>query len=130
LPQTVAAGANKIQILNIHVHVWTEKAGIGVSQCAAENMGIWQQKEGLTTQQIDNKVREWVWVIAQFMSIITRQGASPKQWDLLNDGCGTCISYLESKRPLWEQCMADKSNPDGQKLEAAVDKFPKVGLSR
>jgi len=52
-------------------------------------MGIWQDKGGLTTQQIDNKVRERVWEIAQSMSIINKQGPSPEQWDLLIDRCVT-----------------------------------------
>jgi len=62
-------------------------------------MGIWQDKGGLTTQQIDKKVRERVCEIAQYMSIINKQGTGPKQWDLLIDHCVTQISELESKRP-------------------------------
>jgi len=65
-------------------------------------MEIWQDKGGLTTQRIDNKVRERICEIAQSMSIINEQGTRPEQWDLLIDCCVTRISELESKRPLWE----------------------------
>jgi len=114
----------------LQVRVWAENAGVGVSQWAAETMGIWQDKGGLTTQRMDNKVRERVWEIAQSMSIINKQGASPEQWDLLIDRCVTRISELESKRPLWKRYMADKTNLDGQKLKAALDEFAEVGLRR
>jgi len=97
---------------------------------AAETMGIWQDKGGLTTQQIDNKVRERVWEIAQSMSIIIKQGAGPEQWDLLIDCCVTRISELESERPLWKWYMADKTNLDGQKVKGALDEFAEVGLRR
>ena len=49
----------------LQVRVWAENTGVGVSQWAAETVGIWQDKSGLKTQQIDNKVRERVWEIAQ-----------------------------------------------------------------
>jgi hypothetical protein len=114
----------------LQVRVWAENAGVGVSQWAAETMGIWQDKGGLTTQRMDNKVRERVWEIAQSMSIINKQGAGPEQWDLLIDRCVTRISELESKRPLWKRYMADKTNLDGQKLMAALDEFAEVGLRR
>jgi hypothetical protein len=114
----------------LQVRVWAENAGVGVSQWAAETMGIWQDKGGLTTQRMDNKVRERVWEIAQSMSIINKQGAGPEQWDLLIDRCVTRISELESKRPLWKRYMADKTNLDGQKLKAALDEFAEVGLRR
>jgi hypothetical protein len=91
-------------------------------------MGIWQDKGGLATQRMDNKVRVHVWEIAQSMSIINKQGAGPKQWDLLIDHCVTRISELESKRPLWERYMATKTNLDGQKLKAALGEFAEVGL--
>jgi hypothetical protein len=84
----------------LHVRIWAENAGVGVSQWAAESMGIWQDKGGLTTQQIDNKVGERAWEIAQSMSIIIKQGTGHTQWDLLIDRCVTRISDLESKRPL------------------------------
>jgi len=112
----------------LQVRVWAENAGVGVSQWAAETMGIWQDKGGLATQRIDNEVRERIWEIAQSMIIINKQGAGPEQWDLLIDHCITRISELESKRPLWKQYMADKTNLDGQKLKAALDEFAEVGL--
>jgi len=114
----------------LQVRVWAENAGVGVSQWAAETMGIWQDKGGLTTQRMDNKVREHVWEIAQSMSIINKQGAGPEQWDLLIDRCVTRISELESKMPLWKRYMADKTNLNGQKLKAALDEFAEVGLRR
>jgi len=114
----------------LQVRVWAENAGVGVSQWAAENMGIRQEKGGLTTQRIDNIVRECMWEIAQSMSIINKQGAGPEQWDLLIDCCVTRISGLESNRPLWKRYMADKTNVDGQKLNAALDEFAEVGLRR
>jgi hypothetical protein len=76
-------------MVTIQAWVWAENTGFGVSQWAAETMGIWQDKGGLTTQWMDNEVRERVWEIAQSMSIINRQGAGPKQWDILNDRCVT-----------------------------------------
>jgi hypothetical protein len=80
----------------VHVRIWAENTGVGASQWAAETMGIWQDEGGLTTQQMDNKVRERVWEIAQSMSITNEQGTGPKQWDLLIDRCVTRISELES----------------------------------
>ena len=114
----------------LQVLVWADNAGVGVSQWAAETMGIWQDKGGLTTQRIDNKVREHVWEIAQSMSIMNKQGVSPKQWNLLIDRWVTRISELESKRPLWKRYMADKSNFDGQRHKVALDEFAEVGLRR
>jgi len=114
----------------LQVRVRAENAGVGVSQWAAETMGIWQVKGGLTTQRIDNKVREHVWEIAKSMSIINDQGAGPEQWDLLIDHCLTQISDLESKRPLWKRYMADKTNLNGQNLKAVQDEFAQVGLRR
>jgi len=73
----------------LQVHVWAENASVGVSQWAAETMGIWQDKGGLPTQQIDNKASERVWEITQFMRIINKQGAGPKEWDLVIDCCVT-----------------------------------------
>jgi len=117
-----------MQMPTLQVRVWAENTGVGASQWAAETMGIWQDKGGLTTQRIDNKVRECVWEIAQSMSIVNKQGAGPEQWDHLIDHCVTPISDLESKRPLWKRYMADKTNLDGQKLKAALDEFAEVGL--
>jgi len=114
----------------LQVGVWAENAGVGISQWAAETMRIWQDEGGLTTQRMDNKVREHVWEIAQSMSIINRQGASREEWDLLIDRCVTPITELESKRLLWKRYMADKTNLDGQKLKAALDASAEVGLRR
>ena len=112
----------------LQVRICAENAGVGVSQWAAETMGIWQDKGGFTTQSIHNKVRERVWEIAQSLSIINKQGAGPKKWDLLINRCVTRIGELESKRPLWKWSMADKTNLDGQKLKAALNEFAEVGL--
>jgi hypothetical protein len=90
-------------MFTLQVRVWAENTGVGVSQWAAETMGIWQNQGGLKTQQIDNKLSESVWEIAQSMSIINKQGASFEQWDLLLDCCITRISDVESRRPLWKQ---------------------------
>jgi len=97
----------------LQVHVWAEHAGVGVSQWAAETMGIWQEKGGLTTLWIDRKVREHMWVIAQSMSIINKQGAHPERWDLLIDRCVTRINTLASSRPLRKWYVVEKSNLDG-----------------
>jgi len=83
--------------------MWAENAGVGVSQWAPETIGIWQDKGVLTTQWIDNKVRERIWEIAQSISIINNQGTSPDQWDLLIDRCVTPICDLECKRPHWKR---------------------------
>ena len=112
------------------VSVRAENTGVGISQWAEETMGIWQDNGGLTTQQIDNELRERVWEIAQSMSIINKQGASPEQWDLLLNRWVTRISELESPRPLWKWYMADKTNIDVQKLMAALDEFAQVSLRR
>jgi len=63
-------------------------------------MGIWQDKGGVTTQQIDNTMREHGWEIAQSMSKINEQGTSPEQWDLPINHYITEISLLASKRLL------------------------------
>ena len=114
----------------LHVRAWAENAGVGISQWAAETMGIWQDKGGLTTQWMDNKVRERVWEIAQSMSIINKQGAGPNHRDILINRWITRISELESKRPLWKRYKADMTNLDCQKLKPAVDDFAEVGLRR
>jgi len=103
LPKSVVADANSIQLPPLQVRVWADNAGVGVSQRAAATLGIWQDKGGLTTQQIDNKVRERVWEISQCMSIINKQGTGPEQWDLLMNRCSTRINQLESKRALWKR---------------------------
>jgi len=81
LPKSVVADANTIQMPTLQVRIWAENTRVGVTQWVAETMGmvILQDKGGLTTQRIDNKVRERVWEIAQSMSIINKQGASPEQ---------------------------------------------------
>jgi len=112
------------------VRVLAGNAGVGVSPWAAETMGIWQDKGGLTTQWMDNKVRERVWEIAQSMSIINKQHSGPEQWDLLIDHCVIWISALESKRPHWKRYMADQTNLDCQKPKAALDEFVEVGHRR
>jgi len=68
-----------MQMPTLQVCVWAENACVGVSQWAAKTMGIWQDKGGLTTQWMDNKMRERVWEIALSMSIINKQGAGPEQ---------------------------------------------------
>ena len=110
--------------------VWAENAGVGVSQWAAKTMGIGQEKSGLTTQQINIKVRERVREIAQSMSIINKQGARPERWDLQFDRCVTRTSDLTTTRPLWNRYMADTTNLDVQKLKPALTKFTVVGLRR
>jgi hypothetical protein len=89
LPKSVVADANTIQIPPLQVLLWAENAGVVVSQRAAGTMGIWQDKSGLTTQRMDNKVMEHVSEIAQSMMIINKQGASPEQWNLLINRCVT-----------------------------------------
>jgi hypothetical protein len=114
----------------LQVHFWAENAGAGVSQLAAETLGIWQDKGGLTTQCIDNKLRECVWESAQSISRFNKQHAGHKQRDLLIDLCITQFRGVKSKRLLRKRYMADKTNLDGQKLKAALDEFVEVGLHR
>jgi len=89
--------------VTLQVCVMPENAGVGVSHWAAEPMGIWQDKGGLTTQWRDNKVTDCVWEIDQSMSIINRQDAGPEQWDLLIDYCITRICDLVSEWLLWKR---------------------------
>jgi len=112
----------------LQVRIWAKNTSVGVSQRAAETMGIWQDKGGLTTQQIDIKVRERIWEIAQSMSIINKQGAGPKQWHLLFDRSVTRISDLASKWPHRKWYMADKTNLNGQKFKPTLDEFMEIGL--
>jgi hypothetical protein len=93
-------------------------------------MRIWQYKGGLTTQRIDNHVRERVREIAQSMGITDKQRAGREQWNLLIDRCVNRISDLESNRPLWIWYMADKTILDGHKLKAAQDNYAEVGLPK
>jgi hypothetical protein len=112
----------------LHILFCAELASVGVSQCAAASIGILLNKGGLTTQWIDNKVREHVCEIAQSTSIITKQGAGPDQWNPLIDHCVTSNSNLESKYPLCKRYMPNETNLDGQKLKAALDKFADIGF--
>jgi len=128
LPKSVVTDTNTIQMWTLQVHVWAQNPGAGVSPWAAETMGIWQDTGGLTTQQINNKVRVRVWESAQSMSIIDKQCASPDQWDLLIDRCVTRISELESKRLMWKWHMAHKTNLIRHKLRAAHDEFTECVL--
>jgi len=112
----------------LQICVWAEKAGVGVSQWAAETMGICHDKGGLTTQQIDNKVTELIYEISQSMSIINKQGASPEQWNLQMDHCVTRISDLASKKWVYKWSMTDITKLDSQKLKAALEEFVEVGL--
>jgi hypothetical protein len=114
----------------VHVHVWAENARVGVSQGATETMGIWLDKGDLTTQRIDNQVREHVREITKSMGIINKQGSGPEQWDVLIDCCVTQNSDLVSKRLLGKRYMADKTNLDGQKLKEALNEFVGVRLRR
>jgi hypothetical protein len=128
LPKSVVADANSILMPTHQVHVWVETACIGVNKLAAETMGIWQDNGGLTTQQLENKVRERILEIAQCMIIINKQGAGPKQWNLLIHRCVPRITDLELKRQLWKWYLADKTKLDGQKLKAALDECGEVAL--
>jgi len=76
LLKSVIPDASTIQMPTVQVRVWAENAGVGISQWTEETMGILQNKDGLTTQQIDNKVREQVWEIAKSRSIINKQSIS------------------------------------------------------
>jgi len=115
-------------MLTRQVRVWAENEGGEVSQWAAETMAIWQDRGGSTTQWMDNNVMERVWEIAQAMSIINKQSASPEQWNLIIDLCFTQISDLVSERLLGKRYIAYKTNLDGQRLKAARDEFAEVGL--
>jgi hypothetical protein len=96
----------------------------------SRNNGIWQDQGGLTTQRIDNKVRERIWEIAQSIRIINQQGAGLEQWDLLINRCVTRLSEQESKRLLWKWYIAIKTNLDGHTLKAARHEFADVVLRR
>ena len=107
----------------LQVRPLAENAGVGGSQWAAETMGIWQGKGGLTTQQDDDQVREGVWEIAPYKSFSNTQRAGPKQWDHLIEHRVAHICDVASTRPLWKQYLADKTNLRGQKLREALDEF-------
>jgi len=108
--------------------IWAEIVGVGVSQWAAETMGIWQDTGGLTTQRIDNKVREHVWDIAQSMNIINKQGGGPKQYNLLIDHFSTRMSDQASTTLLRNRYITDQTKLYCQKLKAARFGFAVVGL--
>jgi hypothetical protein len=78
LLRSVVADVNTIQMPTVRVLIWAKNAGVGVSQWAAQTMGIWQDNGGIITQWIDNQVREHVWEIAQSKSIMNKQGVGPK----------------------------------------------------
>jgi len=128
LPKSVVADANTVQMPTLQVRIRAENAGVGVSQWAADTMGIWQHKGGMTREWIDNKMRERMWEIAQSMSIINKQGTDSKQWDFLIDHYVSQISNLACNRQRWKWHMADKTNLDGRKLKAALDVFAEAGL--
>jgi len=71
-------------------------------------------------QWIDNKVRECIWEIAQYMSIGHKLSTRPKQWDLLIDHGVTQISDLVSKWLLWEWYMVGKTILDGRSLQGSL----------
>jgi hypothetical protein len=106
LPKSVFPDINLIHGATLHVRVWGVTAGVGVSLCVTETILIWQNKGVLTTQTIENDIREHVWDIAQSMSFVNKQVAGPNQWDFLNDHCITWTSNLVSKRPLRKPYMA------------------------
>lgn len=87
LLKLVVADVNTIQMPNLHLPSCVETAGGGVSQSAAETIGIWQDRSGLTTQRIDNTVRKCIYDIAQSLSIIHIEGAGPEQYNLLIAHC-------------------------------------------
>jgi len=130
LPKSLVADDNAIPMPTLKVHVWAMIASVGVSQLAAETMGIWQEKGGMTTQQKHNKVRERIYVIAESMSTSSKWGACPKQWDLLTECSITSIRVLVANRLLWKRYIADNTNLDGQRHKAALDEFPEVGFCR
>jgi len=115
---------------SIQVCVWAGNAGVGVSQWAAETMGICQEKGDWTTQWKDNKVRQCIWEIAQSMSISNTQGVGLKHWDLLINCCATWISHLAAERPHWKRYMADKTMLRGEKLKAAQDELRRLAITK
>jgi len=98
MPKSVVTDGNTIQMRTLKVHLWAKNAIVGVSQWAAEIMGIWQEKGGLTTQWKDNEVRECFWESAQSMSIGNKVGASPKLWDLPVHRCITRTCNISKMR--------------------------------
>jgi len=80
----------------LQVHIWAENASVGVRQWTADAMESWQDTGGLTTQRIDNAVREHVREIAQSKSLLNKECAGPGQWHLLIDRWVAEISDMES----------------------------------
>jgi len=113
-----------------HRTTWADITAVGVSQWAADTMGIRQEKGGLTTPLNDNEVRESVGVIDQSMSISNVQGTGPEQCDVLHDHCVTRIRSLASTSLHSNWYLADKTHLDGQRVKAALDEFGEVGLGR
>jgi len=126
MPESVVTDANWIKMTTQHVHLWAENAAVGVCQWVAETMGNWQEKGGMTKQWKDNKVREHIREIAQYMRITNKLGIGPEKWDLIIDHCVTQISDMASQRPLWIWFMPDKTICNGQKLKVPLDKFTEV----
>jgi len=79
LPRSVIPEANTIQLPTQQACLWAENSGVGVSKWPAETMGIWQEKWGLTTQWMDNQVRECIWKIILSIIISNKLGDSPKK---------------------------------------------------
>jgi len=71
-----------------------ENAGVGVSQWAADAIGIWQVQGGLTKQTKTNDVRERLCDISLSMSIGNKLRIGPKQYDVLINLCITWLSNL------------------------------------
>jgi len=128
LLKSVVTDANSIQMPTLQVRIWAENAGVGVSHLAAETMGVWWDKGDLTTQQINDKVRECFWEITQSVTFINKQGPGPEQWDLVINRCITRISDLGTILPLCKWYITAKTDLNGQKLKPALDEFTAVGF--
>ena len=128
LPKFVVTDAITIQMPTLQVRVQAENAGVGVRQWTAGTIGIRQDMGGIKTQQIDNIVWECILEITESMSIINKQEASLEQWDLLQNYCVTRIGDLASTRSHWLCYMAEKTNLNGQKLQAPPEEFADVAL--
>jgi len=128
LRKLVVAGANKTLMPILQVCFWAENAGVGVNQWAAEPMGTWQEKGGLTTQWQDNKVRECTWEIALSMTSRNKLCTRHDKWDLLMEHGVTRISILVSTRPPRQHYTADNTFLDRHLLKPPLDEFAEVGL--
>jgi len=78
LPKSVVTDANNVQMPTLHVWVWAENASVGVILWAAETIGIWHNKGGVTTGWIDATAREHIWETTKSMSIVNQWGISKK----------------------------------------------------